>query len=88
MRLIFSDGAWEDYQHWRQTDAKVFRRINDLIKEAQRTPFTGTGKPEPLKADLSGWWSRRVTSEHRMVYKVSGKDQAQALEILQLRYHY
>ncbi|MCL4069319.1 Txe/YoeB family addiction module toxin [Pseudomonas sp. GX19020] len=88
MRLTFSDAAWDDYHHWRQTDAKLFQRINDLIKEAQRSPFKGTGKPEPLKGDLSGWWSRRITSEHRMVYRVAGKDQAQALEIAQLRYHY
>lgn len=88
MRLIFSDFAWDDYQYWRTADAKVFDRINGLIKEGMRTPFAGTGKPEPLKGDLTGWWSRRITSEHRMVYRVAGKGSEQSMEIAQLRYHY
>lgn len=88
MKLVFSDRAWEDYQHWRQSDAKVFERLNTLIREARRQPFKGVGKPEPLRGDLSGWWSRRLTSEHRLVYRVSGAGAAQALEIAQCRYHY
>ncbi|WP_207101879.1 Txe/YoeB family addiction module toxin [Paracoccus shandongensis] len=88
MKLIFSDATWQDYHHWRNSDAKVFERLNDLIKETMRTPFKGTGKPEPLKGDLSGWWSRRITQADRLVYRVSGSGAAQALEIAQCRYHY
>ncbi|PTR13429.1 Txe/YoeB family addiction module toxin [Cereibacter azotoformans] len=88
MKLIFSDRAWNDYHHWHQTDATIFERLNGLIKEASRQPFRGTGKPEPLKGDLSGWWSRRLTGEHRLVYRVSGSGVTQALEIAQCRYHY
>lgn len=89
MRLLFSDDAWEDYLFWQsQGDRKTLDRVNTLIKEAGRNPFTGIGKPEPLKGDLSGWWSRRITDEHRMVYRVTGKGDAQQLELSQLRYHY
>jgi len=88
MKLIFSDNAWQDYHHWRTSDAKVFDRLNELIKEAMRTPFMGIGKPEPLKGDLSGWWSRRITQADRLVYRVSGSGRDQALEIAQCRYHY
>lgn len=88
MKLIFSDGAWQDYRHWRNSDAKVFERLNALIGEASRTPFNGTGKPEALKGDLSGWWSRRITQTDRLVYRVSGSGCDQALEIAQCRYHY
>lgn len=82
------ESAWEDYQHWQQTDAKLLARLNGLIRDSMRQPFRGTGKPEPLKGDLSGWWSRRLTSEHRLVYRVSGSGAAQSLEIAQCRYHY
>lgn len=88
MKVIFSDGAWEDFQHWRAADAKVFERLNALIRETMRTPFSGTGKPEPLKGNLTGWWSRRVTRADRLVYRVSGTGKDQALEIAQCRYHY
>lgn len=88
MKLIFADLAWEDYCHWQATDPKTLQRINELIKEARRSPFFGMGKPEPLKGSLSGWWSRRITGEHRMVYRVGGKGGDQASEIAQLRYHY
>ena len=70
MKLVFSDQAWEDYQHWVNTNNKVRDRINELIKQCNRTPFKGTGKPEPLKGDLTGWWSRRISKEDRMVYRV------------------
>ena len=69
MKLIFSEHAWEDYLHWQQTDKQMLKRINRLIEETQRTPFEGAGKPEPLKGDLSGWWSRRIDDTHRIVYK-------------------
>lgn len=88
MKLVFSDSAWADYLHWQAEDPKLLARLNDLIKECRRDPFRGTGKPEPLGGNLSGWWSRRINSEHRLVYRVSGKGEAQAMEIAQCRYHY
>lgn len=84
MKLVFSDSAWEDYLYWQKTDKKILRRINGLVKEIMRTPFEGTGKPEPLKHALSGYWSRRINDEHRIVYKVT----EDAVYIAQLRYHY
>ena len=84
MRLIFAERAWEDYLHWQATDAKLLARLNGLIRECMRTPFVGTGKPEPLRGPLSGWWSRRLTQEHRLVYRPS----EQGLLIAQCRYHY
>jgi len=82
--VIFSDDAWEDYLYWQRTDPKVLKRINALIKEIQRIPYEGIGKPEPLKYNFSGYWSRRINDEHRMVYQVNQDD----LLIAQLRYHY
>jgi toxin YoeB len=84
MRLVFADQAWEDYLFWQQEDPTKVGKINMLIKEVRRDPFKGIGKPEPLKGALSGYWSRRINDEHRMVYKVAGAD----LLIAQLRYHY
>ncbi len=84
MKLTFSSQAWEDYLYWQKTDKKVLKRINTLIKEIGRDPYEGLGKPEPLKHALSGYWSRRITDEHRIVYKVLD-DQ---ILIAQLRYHY
>lgn len=84
MKLIFAEQAWEDYLHWQQTDPKVIRRIHELIKDTSRHPFEGIGKPEPLRHALAGYWSRRITDEHRFVYKAQGGD----LLIAQLRYHY
>jgi len=88
VKLVFSNEAWEDYQHWVNTNPKIKDRVNELIKQCQRTPFKGVGKPEPLRGDLSGWWSRRITQEDRMVYRVTGTGDAQSLEIAQLRFHY
>ena len=70
MKLIFSEHAWEDYLYWQRTDRKILGCINKLIKQIQRAPFEGPGKPEPLKHSLSGYWSRRISDEHRIVYKV------------------
>jgi toxin YoeB len=84
MNIIFSSQAWEDYLYWNEIDKKIFKKINALIKECQRTPFSGLGKPEPLKHELAGTWSRRIDREHRLVYRV--KDGA--LEIAQCRHHY
>jgi toxin YoeB len=84
MKLIFAEQAWEDYLHWQETDRKMVKRIHELIKQATRTPFEGSGKPEPLKHALSGYWSRRINDEHRIVYRVEGD----SLLIAQLRLHY
>ena len=88
MRLLWTSAAWEDYLYWQTADPKVLRSINDLIKDIRRDPFRGLGKPEPLKHALQGWWSRRITGEHRLVYRVSGKGEAQQIEIAACRYHY
>ncbi|NCA91305.1 MAG: Txe/YoeB family addiction module toxin [Gammaproteobacteria bacterium] len=84
MNLIFSTNGWDDYLYWQKTDKTVLKRINSLIKDIQRSPFEGLGKPEALKHGLSGYWSRRITDEHRIVYKVSDDN----IFIAQLRYHY
>ena len=84
MKLVFSEQAWEDYLHWQKTDRKTVQRINTLVKEITRTPHEGTGKPEPLKHALSGYWSRLINKEHRIVYKIADD----SLFIAQLRYHY
>ena len=83
-QLVFSTKAWEEYLFWQATDAKQVQRINQLIKEIIREPFAGIGKPEPLRHAFQGWWSRRIDSEHRIVYKVVGPQ----LWIAQLKYHY
>ncbi len=88
MKLLFSSNAWEEYLSWQENDVHMLARLNALIKECRRTPFTGIGKPEPLKRQYKGWWSRRLTEEHRLVYRVTGKGTDQQLEILQCRYHY
>lgn len=83
MKLIFSENAWDDYLYWQKTD-KQTQRINQLISDIQRSPFAGVGKPEPLKYALSGYWSRRINSEHRIVYRTDND----SVFIAQLRYHY
>ncbi len=88
MRVLFTDSGWDDYLYWYRTAAASHARINDLIENARRTPFSGLGKPEPLKGDLAGWWSRRITAEHRLVYAVEGKGAQQTIIIVQCRYHY
>jgi toxin YoeB len=84
LKLIFSENAWEDYLYWQRTDKKILHRINALIKEIKRNSYKGIGKPEPLKQALSGYWSRRINEEHRIVYKVA----SDVIYIAQLRYHY
>lgn len=84
MNIMFLDGAWQDYLYWQKTDKKVLKRINQLIKDTQRTPFERIGKPEPLKFDMSGLWSRRINQEHRLIYQV----QDSYIVIVQCRYHY
>jgi len=84
VKVVFDEDAWADYLYWQKTDRKVVQRINTLIGEIRRTPFEGVGKPEQLKCALSGYWSRRINDEHRIVYAVSDD----AILIAQLRYHY
>ena len=84
MRVVLSELAWADYVSWQKSDRRVIGRMNELIRDIQLAPFEGIGKPEPLRHALSGYWSRRITDEHRIVYKVQGD----ALLIAQLRYHY
>ena len=84
MRIIFSEEAWDEYLYWQRTDRTVVLRINNLIRDIQRTPFEGVGKPEPLRHVLAGYWSRRITDEHRLVYKV----ESDSVLIAQVRYHY
>ena len=84
MRIIFSEIAWEDYTSWQIEDNKMLKKINELIKDIKRTTYVGIGKPEPLKFDLSGFWSRRIDLEHRLVYQIA----EQELLIYSCRYHY
>ncbi len=84
MKLTFSTNAWDDYLYWQKTDKKVLKRINLLTKDIQREPYNGIGKPEPLKHGLSGYWSRRINDEHRIVYCYSDD----TISIAQLRFHY
>jgi toxin YoeB len=88
VRILWYAKAWETYLFWQRTDPAIVGKINALIKDIGRSPFKGIGKPEPLKGPLSGWWSRRITDEHRLVYRVVGSPAAQVLEIAQCRYHY
>lgn len=88
MIIIFSTRAWDDYLQYQAGDHKLLERLNGLISECTRQPFTGTGKPEPLRDTIRGWWSRRIDRVHRLVYRVSGSGDGQALEIAQCRYHY
>lgn len=84
MKIIFSEQSWSDYLYWQQTDKKMLKRVNELIKAIQRSPLVGIGKPEPLKHNLSGFWSRRIDSEHRLVYQIT----EDSLLIASCRYHY
>jgi toxin YoeB len=84
MRITFSTNAWDDYVSWQGEDKRMLKKINDLIKDIKSNPFDGIGKPEPLKFDLSGYWSRRIDREHRLIYKVVDDD----LLIYSCRYHY
>jgi len=84
MKIVFLDQAWEDYLYWQGTDKSMLKKINSLIKEIERMPFEGNGKPEPLKHNLAGLWSRRITLEHRIIYRIENE----AVIIHQCRYHY
>jgi toxin YoeB len=84
MKKVFADQAWEDYLYWQTQDRNIIKRINALVKDTERSPYEGIGKPEPLKHSLAGYWSRRINDEHRMVYKVEND----SLLLAQLRFHY
>ena len=84
MKLTFTDEAWEEYLHWQIKDKKILKKINDLIKDTKREPFDGLGKPEPLKHELAGYWSRRISQEHRLVYEVF----EESILVVACRYHY
>jgi toxin YoeB len=84
MKIIFTKNSWEDYISWQSEDKKMLRKINELIKDIQRNPFDGKGKPEPLKYDLAGFWSRRIDREHRLVYQVSKNE----ILVYSCRFHY
>ena len=84
MEIIFLTPGWEDYLYWQKTDKKMLKKVNELIRQCQRTPFEGIGKPELLRGNLSGWWSRRINQEHRLVYRIDNR----GLFILQCRKHY
>jgi toxin YoeB len=88
VKIVFFPTAWEDYRHFQDHDEKLLVRLNTLIGECLRHPFEGTGKPEPLRKNLKGWWSRRIDREHRLIYRVTGTGETQALEIAQCRFHY
>jgi toxin YoeB len=88
MKTAWTEDAWQEYLQWQKEDEKILDVINSLIKDIKRDPFKGLGKPEPLKHALQGWWSRRITGEHRLVYRLSGKDDTKQIDIAQCRYHY
>ena len=88
MKLVFSKDAWADYLYWQEHDREGLIRVNEIIRDVLRSPFNGIGKPEPLVGNFKGWWSRRITREHRLIYRVSGKDDDQSLEIAACRLHY
>jgi toxin YoeB len=89
MNFEFTKHAWEEFESWKETDPPIHQKIKDLLQDIQKTPFKGLGKPEPLKFDLKGYWSRRITGEHRLVYKIEGKKGvSQKCLIIQCRYHY
>ena len=84
MRIVFTEHSWSDYLYWQKNDRRMLRRVNELIRDTMRSPFDGVGKPEPLKHQLQGCWSRRINEEHRLIYEVSGEQ----LRIISCRYHY
>jgi toxin YoeB len=88
MHLSLTPKAFEHYLYWQEEDPKIAARINELLRDAMRHPFTGIGKPEPLRNEYAGWWSRRITQEHRLVYRVTGTGEAQTLEVAACRFHY
>ena len=88
MRLVFLPTGWTTYFYWQANDPKITARVNLLLEDVRRPPFAGLGKPEPLRQNLSGWWSRRITEEHRLIYRITGAGDDQRIEIMSCRFHY
>lgn len=88
MKITFSERTWSDYLYWQEMDGDVLKRVNELIRDTSRSPLKGIGKPEPLVGPLKGVWSRRITREHRLLYRVSGTGGGQTLDIIACRFHY
>lgn len=88
MKLVFTPHGWEDYLFWQSNDPKILARVNALLQDSIRSPFRGIGKPEPLRENWAGWWSRRIDGEHRLVYRMVGKGDDQQLEVAQCRFYY
>ena len=89
MNVEFSKKGWEDFEYWLETDLETVNKIRELVKSIKQSPFSGVGKPEPLKHDLKGFWSRRISGEHRLVYQISGtRGSDQKCSIIQCRFHY
>ena len=84
MNLLFTDESWEDYLYWQKTDKKILNKINSLLKDTSRTPYSGLGKPEPLKYKYQGFWSRKIDNEHRLIYQVKNNE----IRIAKCRFHY
>lgn len=84
MKFVFIEESWEDYLYWQKTDKKTLTRINELLRDISRTPFSGIGKPEPLKHKYKGFWSRRITDEHRLIYRIKDDE----IQIAKCRFHY
>jgi toxin YoeB len=88
MKLLWTEQAWRDYLTWQETDKQIVGKVNRLLGDVRRNPYTGLGKPEPLRGNLSGWWSRRITGDHRLIYRIIRKGEDQRMEIVACRYHY
>lgn len=88
MKICFTDDGWDDYRHWIAADPAILDKVNRLIEDARRNLFKGIGKPEPLKGNLAGWWSRRITGDHRLVYAITGSGEDQRIIVAACRYHY
>jgi toxin YoeB len=88
MKLLWTAQAWEDYLHWQAHDPAILQKLDVLIADVRRHPFQGLGKPEPLRGELAGWWSRRITGDHRLVYRAIGKDDDRRIEVAACRFHY
>lgn len=88
VKIAWEPGSWSEYLYWQQQDPKILVRINELVRDILRHPFEGLGKPEPLRSNLKGYWSRRITQEHRLVYKVEGEGDSRMVVIIQCRFHY
>jgi toxin YoeB len=88
VNLLWTAQGWEDYLYWQGVDLKMVARINELLRDVLRNPFQGIGRPEPLRNEMSGWWSRRIDQAHRLIYRVTGTGETKAIEVTACRFHY